>query len=109
MNEKVFQEIAGRYGISTEALMDAWNKTRTGSHEDHVKKFKLYLHKLTGEGHYNFDIPKMDDKIAESVACEFLKMEFEIIEEEIDNQIRAMFPGQLEVLEEQLIEEEENQ
>lgn len=75
--ESFFQSIAGRYGISVDALMDAWNKTRSDSHETHVKKFKLYLEKITGQSHGGIEIPKMPDQIAESVAQVFLSFDFE--------------------------------
>lgn len=75
--QSFFQSISGRYGISVDALMDAWNKTRADSHEMHVKKFKLYLHKITGQDYFGLEIPKMPDQIAESVAQVFLAFDFE--------------------------------
>lgn len=75
--ESFFQSIAGRYGISVDALMDAWNKTRASSHELHVKKFKLYLEKITGQTHGGIEIPKMPEQVAESVAQVFLSFDFE--------------------------------
>lgn len=82
--DKFFQDIASRYGISSSALLDAWNKTDSGvDHETHVKKFKLYLEKLTGEAHYNFDIPSIPDKLKEEIALRFLEAELDVISDEI--------------------------
>lgn len=75
--ESFFQSIASRYGISVDALMDAWNKTRSDSHELHVKKFKLYLEKITGQAHGGIDVPKLPEQVAESVAQVFLSFDFE--------------------------------
>lgn len=79
-----FDKIAGRYGVSPEALADAWNKTAGQDHETHVKKFKQYLHKLTGESHYNFDIPQMDERVTEAIAQKMLEADFAILKEMVE-------------------------
>lgn len=107
MNKNVFEQISSRYGISPEALEDAWDKTSgAGSHEDHVKKFKTYLEKLTGQAHYNYNMPELDSDLAEAAACEFLKRDFQKIEEAIDAIMTEKYGEQLSLMEEALDEQE---
>lgn len=67
MEDNFFNNIANRYGISVEALRDAWNKTRVPDPIMHGKRFKAYLTQLTGSDLHNYKIPEMNEEVQEDV------------------------------------------
>lgn len=67
MEDQFFSNIASRYGVSVEALKDAWNKTRVSDPIMHGKRFKAYLTQLTGSDLHNYSIPSMPEEVQEDI------------------------------------------
>lgn len=77
MSQISFEDVANRYGLSMNAITDAWSKTRGLDPETRVKAFKSYLYQLSGvvDGQVKYPI---NDAPLEEMAIAFLN-------EEVDN------------------------
>lgn len=80
-----FQDIAKRYGVGVGAIQDAWDKTDSDdiSHEQHVKRFKVYMTKFTGSASDNYSIPEVPSSVSEEIARVMLFKDFNDLQEEI--------------------------
>ena len=80
-----FQDIAKRYGVGVGAIQDAWDKTDSDgiSHEQHIKRFKIYMTKFTGAASDNYSIPEVPSSVSEEIARVMLFKDLSDLEEEV--------------------------